>query len=173
VRRIFEMCAAGNGYTRIAKTLNAEGAPNPRPQQGRPAGWAHNSVYEVLHRPLYRGEMIWNRTQKRDKWGQKRPSARPEADWLRRRVPELQIVSDDGWKAAHDRLTAINARLKAFGGGRRRRDSDSNYLLPGFARCSVCGGGMGVVTRSHGKRRAAFYGALPTRSAERPFARTD
>src|SRR5688572_22646535 len=36
VRRIFEMCAAGTGYTRIAKTLNAEGVPCPRPQQGRP-----------------------------------------------------------------------------------------------------------------------------------------
>ncbi len=48
VGRIFTMCAAGNGYTRIAKALNADGAPNPRPQQGRPAGWAHNSVYAAL-----------------------------------------------------------------------------------------------------------------------------
>ena len=39
VRRIFELSASGAGLTRIAKTLNAEGAPAPRPQQGRPTGW--------------------------------------------------------------------------------------------------------------------------------------
>ena len=30
VRRIFDLCAAGTGYTRIAKMLNAEHAPMPR-----------------------------------------------------------------------------------------------------------------------------------------------
>ncbi len=46
--------------------------------------------------------------------------------------------------------------------GRRRRDIDSHYLLPGFARCAVCGGGLGVVTRGVGKGRprAAFYGCV-------------
>ena len=47
VRRIFEMSAAGTGYTRIAKTLNAEGAPSPRPQQERPAGWAPTTIREM------------------------------------------------------------------------------------------------------------------------------
>ncbi len=32
VRRIFDLCAAGTGYTRIAKPLNVERAPAPRPQ---------------------------------------------------------------------------------------------------------------------------------------------
>jgi site-specific DNA recombinase len=58
VRRIFELCAAGTGYTRIAKQLNAERAPAPRSQQGRPAGWAPSSVNEVLHRELYRGQIV-------------------------------------------------------------------------------------------------------------------
>ena len=44
VRRIFEMCAAGAGLTRITKTLNADGVPAPRPQQGRPRGWAPSTV---------------------------------------------------------------------------------------------------------------------------------
>ena len=35
VVRIFEMCADGHGVKAIAKALNADGVPSPRPQQGR------------------------------------------------------------------------------------------------------------------------------------------
>src|SRR5262245_2078839 len=79
IRRMFELCANGTGYTRIAKTLNAEKAPAPRPQQNRPAGWAPTSVRDVLHRPIYRGEVVWNQTRKRDRWGQHRQAPRPDA----------------------------------------------------------------------------------------------
>ena len=71
VRRIFEMCAAGAGPTRITKMLNADEVPAPRPQQGRPVGRAHTSVRAVLLRELYRGVIVWNQTRKRDRWGQK------------------------------------------------------------------------------------------------------
>ena len=162
VRRIFELCASGTGYTRIAKLLNAEGAPSPRPQQGRPAGWAPTSIHEVLKRPLYRGEIRWNQTRKRDRWGRTDASARPEADWISIPAPELRIISDALWTAATARLTGIRAKLAATGAGFRRapRDADSRYLLPGFARCGVCGGGFGVVSRSHGGRRAYFYACV-------------
>jgi hypothetical protein len=149
----------GNGYTRIAKALNADMVPTPRPQQGRPAGW-HNSVYEVLHRPLYHGDVIWNRTRKRDKWGQHRQSARPEQEWLRRHMPELQIVPDALWTAAQDRLRTVRAALVTMG-RRQTRDVESRYLMTGFARCAVCGGGIGAMTRSHGKKaRVPFYGCV-------------
>jgi len=65
VRQIFDLCAAGSGYTRIAKLLNAERAPAPQSQQGRPAGWGPSSVNDVLHRELYRGVVFWNRSRKR------------------------------------------------------------------------------------------------------------
>ena len=66
VRRIFQMCANGDGLMRITKALNDDGAPAPRPQQGRPRGWAPSIVREVLLRPLSRGEIVWNQTRKRD-----------------------------------------------------------------------------------------------------------
>jgi DNA invertase Pin-like site-specific DNA recombinase len=87
VRRVFDLCAAGNGYTGIAKLLNADRVPCPRPQQGRPAGWAPSTVNDLLHRTLYRGEVIWNRTRKRDQWGQRRHQERPETEWMRRTSP--------------------------------------------------------------------------------------
>jgi DNA invertase Pin-like site-specific DNA recombinase len=60
ITKIFALCGAGKGFTSIAKTLNADGAPSPRPNPGRPKGWATSSVREILHRSLYRGEVVWN-----------------------------------------------------------------------------------------------------------------
>ena len=69
VRRIFDLCASGHGYTKVAKTLNAEGAPCPRPQQGRPAGWAPSSVKTVIDRRLYLGEVIWEQDKEAERLG--------------------------------------------------------------------------------------------------------
>jgi site-specific DNA recombinase len=163
VRRIFDLCAAGTGYTRIAKLLNAEGAPAPRPKRSRPIGWAPTSVKEILERRLYLGELVWNRTRKRNAWGQKRLTHRPEPEWIRGTAPELRIVSDEQWQAAHSRLEEVRMQLIAATGGRlgaRRRDVDSHYLLPGFARCAVCGGGIGVMSGSRSSARRHMYGCL-------------
>jgi site-specific DNA recombinase len=163
IRRIFDLCALGVGYTRIAKLLNVEHAPAPRPKQGRPTGWAPTSVKEILDRETYHGELVWNRTRKSDAWGQKRPSARPETEWIRISMPDLRIVSDEQWRAAHARLDGIRAQLVHVSGGRlgvRRRDVDSQYLLSGFARCAVCGGGLGVMSGSHRSARGHVYGCL-------------
>jgi hypothetical protein len=76
--------------------------------------------------------------------------------------PDLRIVSDEAWKAAHARLRGIRARLETAQGTRPgvRRDIDSKYLLSGFARCGTCGGTLSALSRSHGKKRAFFYGCL-------------
>ena len=155
VRRIFTLCAEGAGLTRITKTLNEDGVPAPRPQQGRPAGWAGSSVREVLLRPLYRGEIVWNQTRKRDRWGLSRRAGRPTGDWLRVPAPELQIVSDELWGAAQARFAE---RQRKFATAGRRPDIDSAYLLSGFARCGQCGGGLAAHSRQHGGHRVFFYG---------------
>ena len=92
VVRIFELHAEGHGQARIAKILNEASAPAPRAQRGRPCGWSPSSIHEVLYRPLYRGRIVWNRSRKRDQWGQKRQEARPEAEWVDVDAPELRIV---------------------------------------------------------------------------------
>jgi site-specific DNA recombinase len=99
VRRIFELCAAGEGLKGITKALNAQGMPSPRAQQGRPRGWAPSSVREVLHRECYRGVLVWNKTRKRDSWGQKRRQNRPAADWLHVPAEDLRLVSEALWQA--------------------------------------------------------------------------
>ena len=142
VQEIFERCAKGWGMRRIAKHLNDQEAPAPRSQQGRPRAWAPSSVRDVLYRPLYRGEIVWNKTRKRNTWGQTQQHARDEAEWLRVPAPELRIVEDRAWDAAHTRLG--NARANYLRGtkgrlwGRPADGIESKYLLSGLACC----GGM-------------------------------
>jgi site-specific DNA recombinase len=164
VRRIFALSTAGSGYSRIAKHLNAECASAPRPKAGRPVGWSPSTVKVILGRRLYLGDVIWNRTRKRDSWGQARPLHRPETEWIRTSVPALRIVTDSDWLAAHRRLSGVRARLEeATGapiGNRRSRDIESRYLLSGFARCAVCGGTIGVMSGSHSSNRRHAYGCI-------------
>jgi hypothetical protein len=75
--------------------LNAVDLPAPRAQRGRPRAWVQSSVHAVLHRPRYHGELVWNRTRKRDRWGQHHQTPRDEADWIRVPAPQLQIVSHE------------------------------------------------------------------------------
>ncbi len=161
VRRIFDLCVKGHGKIAIAKLLNAEGAPAPRSQQGRPRAWAPSSVREVLYRETYRGVVVWNRSRKRDTWGKVAPHARPESDWLRVPVPKLRIVSDDLWQAAHARLDQTReAYLRNTNGklwGHPLNGIAAKYLLTGLARCGFCGGSLEVRSRSHGRRRVFFY----------------
>ena len=107
--------------------------------------------------------MTWNRTRKRNRWGQQNQTARPAEEWLRLDLPGLRIVSDELWQAVHQRLAGVRAHLAKVTDGRfgaKARDIESRYLLSGFARCTVCGGGLTVMSRSHGQHRASFYGCL-------------
>ena len=161
IRQIFEWCSNGEGLKAIAKRLNTGGARAPRAQQGRPNGWAPSSVREVLHRPRCRGEVIWNKTQKRDTWGQKRRRDRPETDWLSVHVESLRIVPEVLWRAAHTRMMARRESYQRWrrgqGGAPDGRGVRQHYFLTGFARCAMCGGSMQAVSRASGAGRNRRY----------------
>ena len=164
VRRIFEACGRGAGFRRIAHDLNAAGFPAPRPSKGGPRGWTPSTVRDVLYRELYRGVIVWNRTQKRDAWGQKRPQRRPEREWLHIAAPDLRIIAEELWQAAHEWLRGSRETyLRSTAGrlwGRPSNGIESKYLLTGMAVCGRCGGALTARSRSHGKRRGLFYHCL-------------
>src|SRR2546427_6760919 len=90
VRRLFERYASGTGMLTLAHRLNDEGVKPPR---GR--GWAPSAIREMLYRSLYRGEIVWNRSQKIVKGGTKKQRKRDESEWLRFPAPALRVVPDD------------------------------------------------------------------------------
>jgi site-specific DNA recombinase len=152
VLNIFERYAAGEGIRRIAHALNAKRVPTPRAQQGRPDGWSPSTIKTLLVRDLYRGVMTWNKSRKRNAWGQKNQHARPEADWIEVPAPDLRIVSDDLWtrcqarreeRTTHDPATG---KRRGVGGAR-----PAKYLLSGLLTC-VCGSRYEAVMRyPHGR----------------------
>ncbi len=161
VRRIFQLCAEGHGMRQVAHQLNAVGAVCPRSQQRRPSGWAPSSIRAVL----YRAALSWGDHLEQDPeaghLGAAHQQSRAEAEWLRVPAPDLRIVSDAEWHAAHARLGEARALyLRGTKGqlwGHPARGTESKYLLGGLATCGVCGSGLSVRSRQHGKRRAFFY----------------
>jgi len=96
----------------------------------------------MLYRPLYRGEVVWNRSQKIVKGGTKKQRKREQSEWLTIPAPELRIVSDEVWQRVRARLDdravafpRVGRKLK----GRSRHRDESAYLLVGFVRCATCG----------------------------------
>ena len=157
VRRIFQLAASGVGQRAIAKQLNADGVPAPYAQQGRPRAWVESSVHAVLWRERYQGLVVWNKTQKRDRWGRRRSTDRPSTDWMRVDASHLAIVTPAEWAAAHAAIARARVRttVKASKG---RGGRPSKHLLPGLARCGCCQGGIHVRTRFTGQdERRHFY----------------
>src|SRR5213594_262501 len=133
VRHIFRMAAGGTGLRTIARALNAEGVRSPRARAGRHHSWAPSSVRSVLFNSLYKGEVVWGRTKKRDAWGRRKESNRPTNEWVITSAEHLRIVSDDLWAKAHG---ALDSRQKAYGfkrGSPRPVGAlDAKYLLTGM-----------------------------------------
>jgi site-specific DNA recombinase len=82
-------------------------------RQGGPNAWIQSSVHAVLFRERYRDELVWNKTKKRDRWGQTRVSDRPETEWLRVSAPHVRIVSDALWHAAHAKIAEARADTRS------------------------------------------------------------
>ena len=162
IREIFEKAAAGWGTRRIAHDLNARRVPAPPPRRaGRPRAWAPSTIYAMLTRPLYRGEITWNRTRKRNAWGIKRQTGRAEAEWVQLEIPALRIVPEPLWQAVRERFRDTRASyLRATNGqlwGRPANGVESRYLLTGLAQCGLCGGSLIVHSRASGGRRTNAY----------------
>ena len=164
VRQVFRLCAEGKGMVSIARFLNDEGRPAPRNTVGLKISWSPSSVRSLLFRRLYLGEVIWNKTKKRNPWGIQQQRKRPEKDWIQIPMTQLRIISESEWKAAHDRLNATRAiYLRGTKGelwGRPASTLDSKYLLTGMVKCGQCGGSVYVKSSSRKGTRALFYGCM-------------
>ncbi|MCL2659774.1 MAG: recombinase family protein [Acidobacteriaceae bacterium] len=161
VRRIFEMSSDGKSVKAIARTLNSECVPAPRPRLGRSHAttWSSGCIRKMLHREMYMGKVVWNtsRTVKAPGTNKRVRRARPESEWRIVPRPELRIVTDEVWTKVQDRLKQIVASCTGKK-GLVPRSVTSPYLLSGILKCSVCGGSLSIVSGDRSYGHHAQYG---------------
>ena len=151
VERIFRDFIAGVSPKQIAKNLNREGIAGPFG-----GAWSPSTIYGngkrgtgILNNELYIGRLVWNRLRyvKNPDTGKRVSRLNPEAEWMRKEVPELRIVPDDLWTAAKSRQHQTRHTIKTAGtlGSAKR----PQYLFAGLTKCGVCGAGfiMGSANR--------------------------
>ena len=149
IRRIFEMSASGQSLKTIAKTLNHECVPSPRPRSGNNyATWSPTCIREMLRRDLYVGKVVWNASRfvKTPGTNKRVRRARPESEWRIVPHPELQIVSNEVWQRVQDRQKRLMAMYSGAKKGLLPRSITSPYLLSGILKCGLCGGNLIIVT---------------------------
>jgi site-specific DNA recombinase len=165
VRKIFMLYDQGHGLKLIAKLLTSEGALSPKHFRRTDGlapvvGWAASTVRGVLTRETYRGQVVWNKTRKRNTWGKWAPSDRPESEWLRTTNESLRIIDEALWQRVASRRQEVEGKAVRFASGRisgRPPKHATINLLAGLATCGVCGGGLVVDTGGQRHARVPAY----------------
>jgi site-specific DNA recombinase len=164
VRRIFELYDTGYGLKRIAKLLTSEGAPTPKHIDRSdglrpPTGWSPSTVRSVLTRKTYRGEIIWNKTRKKNAWGKRAVTDRPASEWITTTDERMRIIDEELWQRVAARRSEAEGKTLRFASGRisgRPPKHATINLLAGLATCGVCGGGL-VIDHSNNRKGSYSY----------------
>jgi site-specific DNA recombinase len=156
VREIFELYARDHSQRAIAAMLNERAIPSPGSAwRGRAlrrtSGWLGSTLNELLANPLYRGELVWNKTQwlKNPDTGRRTTRPRPQSEWIAHAMPELRIISDELWQrtlARRARAALRGDHVRAgqmlsghpAGGGAR-------FAFSGLMKCGICGSSLVII----------------------------
>lgn len=139
VRRMYEMCACGNGSRIIAKILNREGILSPLchrnnllgKSSGRVSRWNAETVHNILRSRIYMGDMvqgIYECSQFR-RMSHKR---KPCEEWIITPNSHEPVVDRRLWEQVQD---SLNSRKRVMRTGEVQ-------LFAGFLKCEDCGHAM-------------------------------
>jgi site-specific DNA recombinase len=168
VREVYRRFGDGESAQRIAADLNRRRVPGPRGHT-----WSTSALYGspaklagVLCNPLYRGRVIWNRSQwiKDPDSGRRTRIDRPRHEWQTTDAPELAIVDAPTWDRVRARMTV----------GESKRGRPARTLFGGLLRCGACGGAMIAVDGlSYGCAARKDRGATVCAGTRTPREATD
>jgi len=144
VKLIFEMYAAGKGYSEIIHVLNKQGY---KTKTGRPFG--KNSIHDILKNEKYRGVYIFNRSERKINEKRNHHKSKNEDEIIRIDGGMPRIIDDKTWKAVQKRMEKNKRGPAAY----KAREI---YLLSGIIYCGKCGGAM-VGNRRHSGRNKTLY----------------
>jgi site-specific DNA recombinase len=163
VRRIFTEYASGMTPRQIVAGLKRDGITSPTGKtvwnyQGICGADGGVTGAGMLHREFYRGKIVRDRIHyvKNPDTGRRVPRHSDADDIFTVDAPNLRIVSDDLWDAAH---AVRRARRKQMNPNESNVAPTSALvrkpnLLGGLIRCSVCSGNMVIMSSARGGRIA-------------------
>ncbi|WP_082413700.1 recombinase family protein [Thermoanaerobacter thermohydrosulfuricus] len=128
VRMIFEMYAAGKGYSDIIRAMNDSGF---RTKTGRHFG--KNSIHEILRNEKYRGIYIYNRTASKEAGKRNHHKSKSEDEIIRIEGGIPRIIDDETWERVQERMKRNKKGVNS---------AKETYLLSGLIYCGKCGGAM-------------------------------
>ncbi len=152
VRRVFDAYIAGRSLAGIAKLFNAEAVPPPRAKtRHRRKGWVDSTIRGILHNESYIGRWSFKEREwvKVPGTNRRMPRKRAEADVMRMKRPELRVIDDERWEAAHARLAVVRTTYTRDVDGEPKGRSvpgrQNAYLFSGLLECDRCSASMVIV----------------------------
>ena len=129
--------------------------PRPRAQHDKSPSWTVASLQALLRNPLYKGDLLWNRSEwvRDHETGKRRRYERAESEWVRQHDEAWRIVPDQLWEQvqARRRITDGAAvprdrRGRLLGGVAGQRSGRARHVLGGLLACGTCGGAFFAVS---------------------------
>ena len=161
VQKIFKLYSEGFGVQCIAKKLNEEKIPPPRPNAH---GWQTGPIHRFLTNEKYIGKWVFKKhTFSTDPdTGKRVKKPRPRHEWIEKHCEALRIIPQTIWDKVQS-ILAENQKTaqkrfpknpKATWGNKGR--VDNRYLLSGSLKCHKCNGALVTVSG----RSGGYYGCV-------------
>ncbi|WP_417825054.1 recombinase family protein [Thalassospira lucentensis] len=118
VRKIFELYQSGNKLKYICEELDAESiaSPNGGKWNSTTLVGTRSRKTGLLRNTLYKGIVTFNKLhyRKNPSTGRKVPVVRPEDEWVRVPIPELQIVDDQVFDEVQSMLDERSSKANEY-----------------------------------------------------------
>lgn len=138
VRSIFEIYAAGSGYSEIMSKGYKTKTRHP---------FGKNSIHEILKNEKYRGVYVFNRTEKKINGKRNHHKYKKENEIIRIEGGMPRLISDETWERVQERMIKNKKGVNS---------AKETYLLSGLIYCGKCTGAM-TGTRKHAGRNKELY----------------
>lgn len=137
VCRIFTMAENGWGFFKIAKSLQAEGIPNPQSyaEGAHDTRWHITSVQKILQNPVYCGDCVQGRRGNRTMHGKQ--VQKPESEWIIVENTHEPLVSREQWDAVQRQIRSRKRSMK----------NGEVQMFAGLLFCADCGSALSFSVR--------------------------
>ncbi len=147
IRQIFQEIADGKGADALAKELNVQGVPVRlayKQAKGEQCGrhyaadiWNRNKIYEIIHNPIYQGDMVYRKTVRAAAAGSRKAG----------RAEKTQQVISEHHEAVVSRelFQRANEKIRK----RKKTEYDRSGMKWGIVFCGCCGNRMELHKTKH------------------------